>query len=85
MNPKDILKQQFLAVVNNQLSADKPPETAHALERLKGEGYSEEDARLLIAQCVAVEIFQVMKNEEPFNNERYVRNLMRLPQEPEEE
>ncbi len=85
MNPKDILKGQFLKVVDNQLQENKPPETAQTLQRLKDEGYSEKDAKLLIAQCVALEIFEVMKSNQPFNKERYVHNLNRLPETPSEE
>ncbi|MCB0572888.1 MAG: hypothetical protein KDC66_24135 [Phaeodactylibacter sp.] len=84
MNAKEVLKQQFMAIVNNQLREGEPPETALALQRLVGEGYAEADARAMIAQCVAVEIYQVMQNEEPFNLARYLRNLSNLPQTPEE-
>ena len=54
------------------------------LERLKKEGYSDADARLLIAQCVAAEMFNVMKHNEPYNSKRYVSNLNALPEPPSE-
>lgn len=85
MQPSEILKQQFLQIVSNQLRLKKPPEVAQTFERLKQEGYPDADARALIAQCVAVEIFRTMKYNEAFNNERYVQNLYRLPDFPSEE
>ncbi|MCB0578644.1 MAG: hypothetical protein KDD10_04975 [Phaeodactylibacter sp.] len=84
MKPNEILKQQFLEIVDNQLDSNDPPETRQTLERLKKEGYSDADARLLIAQCVAAEMFNVMKHNEPYNSKRYVSNLNALPEPPSE-
>lgn len=78
------LKAAFLEVVDNQLRDNNPPETKETLERLMREGYSAEEAKLLIAQAVAVEAYVVMKTKTTFNRERFVRNLMSLPQEPKE-
>ena len=36
-----------------------------------------------LAVVVAAEIYDIMKNEEPFNQERYIKRLNDLPQEPE--
>jgi len=81
-NPR--LRGAFLEVVDNQLRDNNPPETKETLERLMAEGYSAESAKDLIAQAVAVEAYIVMKTQAPFNRERFVRNLMALPQEPKE-
>jgi hypothetical protein len=78
------LREAFLEVVDNQLRDNNPPETKLTLDRLKAEGYSVEDAKLLIAQAVAVETYVIMKTQTSFNRERFVRNLMALPQEPKE-
>ena len=78
------LRAAFLEVVDNQLRDNDPPETKETLERLKAEGYSTEDAKLLIAQAVVVEAYTIMKTQASFNRERFVRNLMALPQEPKE-
>ncbi len=78
------LRAAFLEVVNNQLRENNPPETIETLERLMAEGYSAEEAKDLIAQVVAVEAYVVMKTQTNFNRERFVRNLMALPQEPKE-
>jgi len=85
MKPGDILKQQFLEIVDNQLEDNDPPETKQAFDRLRKEGYSDADTRALIAQCVAAEMFNVMKNNKPYDNERYVKNLSRLPEFPIED
>lgn len=78
------LKAAFLEVVNNQIANNDPPETRQTLDRLISAGISEEDARILIAQAVCVEMYDVMKNQKTFNRERYLRNLKKLPEEPEE-
>ncbi len=78
------LRAAFLEVVDNQLRGNDPPETKETLERLKAKGYSVQDAKLLIAQAVAVEAYLIMKTQASFNRERFVRNLMALPQEPKE-
>jgi hypothetical protein len=78
------LKATILDTVDNQLKSGNPPETRHNFNRLIGEGLSEEDAKIYIGQAVTVEIFNIMKHGEPFNMERYLKNLSRLPEEPAE-
>ena len=82
METNEKLRQAILETVDNQIKSKKPPATAQTLERLKKMGYSEEDARLLIGQCVAVELFHVFKNSTPFDEKRFVKNLSNLPEEP---
>ena len=62
-NPQ--LKATILEVVDNQLRANDPPETRSTLDRLIAEGYSEEDAKKLIACAITSEIFEVMKYSKP--------------------
>jgi len=81
-NPR--LRASFLEVVDNQLKANDPPETRHTLDRLIAQGISREDARNYIAQAVCIEVFNVLKHNETFDQTRYVRNLLRLPKEPKE-
>ena len=78
------LREAFLEVVDNQLRENNPPETKQTLDRLMAEGYPAEEAKLLIAQAVAVETYTILKTQAPFNRERFVRNLTALPQEPKE-
>ena len=77
------LKAAYLEVVDNQINANDPPETKQTYDRLVQEGFSDEDARIMIAQAVCFETFYVLKNREEFNLKRYLRNLRRLPKEPE--
>lgn len=77
------LKAAFLEAVENQLADNDPLETKETLDRLVKQGISEEDAKLYIAQAVCVEVFDVMKHQKEFDLDRYVKNLKRLPDEPE--
>lgn len=83
MSNKNIVRDQFLEVVENQLRDNQPPETRLTLERLKEEGFKERVAKELIATCVATEMYEVISSNTPFNEQRYIENLHRLPELPE--
>ncbi len=72
------LKKAILEVVENQIRENNPPETKKTLDRLLKAGYSKDDAMKLIGRAVAVEIYKVLKNKEPFNEEKYVKALREL-------
>lgn len=72
------LKRTILAVVNNQLRENNPPITRMTLERLGKLGYTEEIAKEKIAAVLIEEIYDVMKNNEVYNEERYSRKLRAL-------
>jgi hypothetical protein len=59
---------------------NSPPETRRTYERLVALGYAPEDARRLIGNVVAQEIFAVMQREEAYNEQRYIQALRRLPE-----
>lgn len=82
MSPHEIIIQQFLETVENQLQENRPVETAQTLARLQAAGYGEREAKLLIAQCVAKDVVDTMSSGEPSDQQRYVANLHRLPEEP---
>ena len=73
------LEAVYLEAVENQLRDDDPPETRQTFERLTNLGYSERDAKILIASAIAAETFDIMKTKTSFNRNRFVRNLQRLP------
>jgi len=77
------LKAAFLQVVDNQLKGNDPPETRETFNRLVAQGISEGDAKLYIAQAVCVETYDILKHKRPFNRQRYVKNLARLPEPPQ--
>jgi len=73
------LKSAILEVVENQLQANDPPETRQTYDRLISEGYSEVEPKKLIGCAVSLEIFDVLKKQEPFNPERFAKALNELP------
>jgi len=77
------LKSAILQVVQNQIELNDPPETKQTLDRLIAEGILENEARDLIGSVVAAEVFEVLKNEEEFDSNRFVAALNRLPEIPE--
>jgi hypothetical protein len=73
------LREAILAVVDQQLRDNTPPETRRTYERLVALGYAPEDARHLIGNIVAQEIFAVMQREETYHEQRYIMALQGLP------
>ena len=82
MKLNEILRAQIFEIIRNQIKDNDPPETKITYNRLKTMGYSDFETNQLIGQCVAVELFQVMKFKEPFDEMRYITNLKNLPKEP---
>ena len=72
----------IFTIIENQIKKNDPPETLKAFNRLKSQGYSEFEAKQLIGQCVAVQIYNILKYKKPFDQERYIKNLNNLPEEP---
>jgi hypothetical protein len=73
------LRQTVLEVVENQIRDHEPPETRQTVERLMAAGYGADEARRLVATAVVVELFHITRDKEPFNRERFLWNLARLP------
>lgn len=82
MKENSSLKTMVLEVVENQLKANDPPETHQTFVRLLSEGYSEIEAKKLIGSVVTSEIFDVLKKKEPFNSDRFIKMLNKLPNLP---
>lgn len=76
------LKATIMEVVDKQISNDDPPETRQTLERLVAEQISEEDAKIYIGQAISIEIWDIINYKKEFNQNRYLRNLKKLPAEP---
>ena len=75
----EIVRAVILETVENQLRDNDPPETRQTYERLVSEGYSDQEARELIGALVSTEIFNILKSNKPYDRERYVAALQRLP------
>lgn len=84
MESNENLRDQIFVVIRNQMEENNPPETNETYNRLVKDGYSDFEAKQLIGQCVAVELYNVLKHGKPFDEERYIRNLKQLPQKPYE-
>jgi hypothetical protein len=82
METNEILREQIFEIIKNQLRDNAPPETKITYDRLIKDGFDDLQTRQLIGQCLAVELFDVMKNGKPYNNARYIKNLLALPKEP---
>ena len=77
-----LLGEEMNKVVRNQIKQNDPPETKQTYDRLIKEGFPKEEVMRQLALVVAAEIYDVMKNKEPFNEERYIIRLNNLPEEP---
>ena len=71
-----------LEIVDNQLREENPLETKKTYRRLIDQGYSDQEARNLIGCVVTSEIYDVLKQQKPYIQRRFVRALRRLPKLP---
>lgn len=78
-NHNPYLRDSFLEVVDTQLKQNSPPETKRTYKRLLKEGYSKENAKILIASVILTEVYHTMKEDKPYDAERFIRNLNKLP------
>lgn len=85
MKANERIRNVIFEAIQNQINNNKPVETAITLKRLKEEGFSEFECKQLIGQALTVEIFNVLKNKQPFDEKRYIKNLKNLPKEPFDE
>lgn len=74
MKSNEIVREQILEIIKNQIKLNTPPETKQTLKRLVDAGYSDHDARMLIGQCLAVELYNVLKFKKPPDNGRNISN-----------
>jgi hypothetical protein len=79
---RDFLRGEILAIVENQLRDNDPPETRATLARLLREGHSEPDAKRMIACVVAAEVFEILRAGRAHDHDRYVAALAALPELP---
>ncbi len=82
MESNEKIREQIFEIIKNQLIDNNPPETKAAYDRLRRLGFDDFQTKQFIGQCVAVELFEILKFGKPFNSERYLKNLKALPKEP---
>jgi len=72
----------MLEIVEDQLVQNYPREVGLTLDRLRDEGYSRDKAVQLIGCALSIEMMEMMKHDQKFNERRYWMNLERLPKLP---
>ncbi|MEH7223344.1 hypothetical protein V7112_05955 [Bacillus sp. JJ1566] len=75
----DKMKSKILEIVDNQIKINDPKCTKETLERLIGMGFSEIEAKEMIGRVLVEEMYDILKNQVPFNEERYDEKLSMLP------
>ena len=65
MKVNERLRDTIFEVMDNQINANDPPETALTLERLVSEGYSDFQAKQLIGQTVVIEVIEPSRTKSP--------------------
>jgi len=81
----EITKEALFDVIENQMRENNPPITKVTYDRLRSDGQTHEEVMKLIGCALSVEIFEIMKNGEVFNEQRYTSNLEGLPELPWDE
>ena len=81
----NIAQEAIFEIIENQLRDNNPPITRETYTRLTTEGHSHNETMKLIGCAMTTEIFEIMKNNEPFDEDRYSHNLDNLPDLPWEE
>ncbi len=79
MESNNRLNAAIIQVVETQIDTNEPPETKQTYERLISEGFTEKISKELLGTVVIAEVFGVMKDGKPFDIDRYVTALNKLP------
>jgi hypothetical protein len=69
----------LLEAVDMQLEGNRPPFVRSAFERLKGEGFSEIDAKLLIGAAFTYELWRIKRGAIRMDMNSYKEHLKLLP------
>lgn len=72
------LKKLILEVVDNQLADNDPPVTKETYDRLIAAGYSAQEAKEKIGAVVIEEIYDVLKENQPYDEKRYAAALRNM-------
>lgn len=75
------LKKLILDVVDNQLRDNDPPVVKEVYDRLTAGGYSSREAKEKIGAVVIEEIYDVMKENQPYDEKRYTDALKNMMQQ----
>lgn len=72
------LQAIILEVVDEQLKINEPKCTKEAFNNLISLGYKDKEAKKMIASVLLEEMYDVMKNNQPFDDKRYCSKLSKL-------
>lgn len=72
------LKNTVLQVVDNQINTNEPPVTKATYERLRTSGYNNKQAKEKISAVLLEEMYDILKQKEAFNEERFAKKLENL-------
>ncbi len=75
----ELSKEAIIKAINNQIKNNDPAETKHTYDRLMAEMGDHEEVMKYLGIVMSAEIFDVLKKKEPFNRERYIERLNKLP------
>lgn len=75
------LKKIILEVVENQLRENDPPVTRQAYQKLLDAGYSAREAKEKIGAVVLTEIYDVLKENQSYDEKRYGLALEEMVQQ----
>ena len=75
------LKKLILEVVDNQLRDKDPPIVREVYDRLIAEGYSVREAKEKIGEVVLEEMYDVMNENQPYDEKRYTGALKNMMQQ----
>ena len=73
------VKKGLIEAIKTQIKDNNPPETNQAYLRLLGQGILEDDVYFYLAHALACEMFDMMKERKPYDQERYIKRLAKLP------
>ena len=75
-------KANISEIIEDQIKTNNPPETKITYNRLLSLGYSAFDTKKLMGMCLIIEVLGISETKSYFNENRYVKNLKNLPNEP---
>jgi hypothetical protein len=78
----EILRASIFEIIENQMRDNTPPETRQTHDRLIAAGHSHEDTMKMLGCVVTSEIFDVLKQNQAYDQERFVAALNALPELP---
>ncbi|WP_077620635.1 hypothetical protein [Bacillus sinesaloumensis] len=73
------MKSKILEIVDNQIKINDPKSTKETLERLVTSGLTEMESKEMIGRVLVEEMYDMLKNQVPFDEKRYDQKLSMLP------